>query len=146
MKKVLTFSVLVTICLTVSALHSYAITTYEVECAECETTYSECNGGVLIGDNARPIGCSRNWITWPPWPPGHYCDGSCYRCTANASDDFCKFRRGHTCLVPTFGTWVVTCGNRMKYDCGGVWSNLCSCPSTGGTMTTTSCDPNFCLG
>jgi hypothetical protein len=107
----------------------------------CATDHSICNGAVLIDGDGRPIGCSRDWIAWPP---AVNCDGSCYRCTANASVDVCLDAEDDDCWIPT-PVMPGNCGYRRQFACGGVWSALCTCPNIGGTMTTTDCDPIECI-
>ena len=118
------------------AIQSYAVSTRSVCNSTCETTKANCNGGALTGSNGKLTGCTKS---------GTGCAGSCYRCTSGAGDDFCE-AGGSGCLIPTTSPASTSCGNRKKFSCGGTWSSGCTCPSTGGTATTTSCDPVICYG
>jgi hypothetical protein len=139
MKKIIFTIFLVAIALATS----YSSTTKKIPCAKCETDWTLCNNGVLTGVDGRPQGCSRDWFEWGPDP----CDEDCYRCTAGSSDDFClRDTTAQGCMVPTGGTYTVTCGNKKKFGCGGLWKDGCSCPTTGGVLQTTACEPDKCLG
>jgi hypothetical protein len=122
----------------VISITTYAATVRRICNAFCDDVRAHCNGGLLIGgSDGYPTGCTKSGVN---------CAGKCYRCNSGASDSFCARQTGSVCLIPTTGPFTVSCGKRVKYNCGGLWANRCTCPSAGGQLTSTNCAPAICYG
>jgi hypothetical protein len=111
---------------------------YGVLCNEPNSScvVRNCSNEVPGGADGRPDGCVKVWFR-------DLCQGKCARCDGSTNMNICaRVPEPAGCVFES--TNFQPCGNKTKYDCGGVWTQLCNCPDTGGTASNDACGFHFC--